>query len=150
MKRVALLLSFAVLSACPLKPTPVALCALADKPPDLDGRTVSTEGFLLVSQHGSAIMDPTCGRGVVVTWYDTSQLKSLTEIVARYRREGVMLVKLRVIGTMEAKQYKEGPGGHLTLTQAQVLAAESLPEADKDRFITWLDIPSSAPFRRSQ
>lgn len=50
----------------------VTLCDLLTNRQNFDGKTVTVEASLLLSRHGSAILDRSCGGGLPVTWDDSA------------------------------------------------------------------------------
>ena len=151
-----------LLTACtPRAPAPVTverptLCQLAAAREAYAGRTLTVEGYLLVSYHGSAIIDPRCGHGVGIKWSraDGPRLQPLTDIADRMRNlePGPWLVRIRITGVMQQDEH-EGFAGRpwqVRLDAAEVLSARQLPPEDETRFNRWREGPSAEPFRPSR
>ncbi|TMJ20064.1 MAG: hypothetical protein E6G92_10005 [Alphaproteobacteria bacterium] len=135
-------------------PDQPTLCQLAEHRSDYAGRTLMIEGYFLASQHGSSVGDPRCGYGIGVTWRGgrTPGLRRLGDLGERFRSEGMMIL-VRVTG--EAKQDRSASlGGEqpwlLDLSDAPILRAQPIAEADEERYLSWLEGPSPSPFQPSR
>jgi hypothetical protein len=134
--------------ALPERPT---LCQLAEHRADYAGRVLTVEGFLLVSRHGSTVSDPRCGYGMAVAWRrgTTPGLSRLSAMAEQFETEGPMVV-VRVTGEVKQDQFHSLGGEHpwfLDLSDARILRVQPLVEADRDRYLTWLEGPSPEPFQ---
>lgn len=138
-------------AALPDRPT---LCQLAEHRADYAGRVLTVEGYLLPSQHGTSVTDPRCGYGMGVTWNrgGTPGLNRLSGLIYRYRAEEMMLM-VQVTGEMRLDRSRSLGGEHpwiLDLSDARILRTQPIAEADRDRYLTWLEGPSAEPFRPSR
>jgi hypothetical protein len=142
----------AVSCAAPLPGRPT-LCQVATAQQDYVGRELTVEGYLLLSFHGNAIVDPGCrGAGVDIRWQsDRPQLRafisarqigSIESWVVRVRATGV-LVRGEEIG-------EYAPRFSLRLNTAEVLDAWKVPEAEEERFGMWMQGAGPPPVRPSR
>jgi hypothetical protein len=144
-----------LLASC--APAPVGaptLCQLAEAREDYVGQTVTVEGFLLVSDHGSVVTDPRCGYGMGITGEhgDLLRMKGL-DAVAKQLTEEPIMVRVRVTGEVRqdrAESMIGGKGWHLDLVAADVLSAERIAQKDAHRYLRWLEGPSPEPYRQSR
>ena len=143
-----------LLTACasaPMKnPT---LCQLAENREAYAGRSLTVEGFLLVSRLGTVVSDPTCGLCIGISWNDNApQMRAHNAAIDRSQWES-MMARVRVTGEVklgDGNSLIDGPAWELDLTVAEVLSARQLPEEDAIRYLDWLDGPSEGPFQPSR
>lgn len=133
----------------PERPT---LCQFAATREAYAGRTLTVEGYLLVSRDGSALTDPSCATGVGIAWRseDDPRLRALNDVAHQMRTLEPWMVRVRVTGVVEQADGPLGPFWQLRLAAADVLSAKRLPDQDRERFQRWLQGPSPAPFRPSR
>ena len=113
-------------SASSANPT---LCELAQNREAYAGRTLTVEGRLLVSRHGSAIEDPRCDDGIRMEWFE-GEAPGFRELnaVAEHAQTERLEVILRVTGVMMRAGRSElvnEPYWYLRLRTAQVLSVEA-------------------------
>jgi hypothetical protein len=130
------------------------LCQLAEAREKYARQTVTVEGYLLVSRHGSVLTDPSCGYGVGLTWYedDAVRLKDVAAVASRFSREPLM-VRVKASGQMQQDATPNMVGTrswNLAPATAEVLSVHPLPEQDVERYLRWLEGPSPEPFRPSR
>ncbi|MBV9884744.1 MAG: hypothetical protein JO276_17175 [Sphingomonadaceae bacterium] len=135
------------LVALPQQPT---LCELAKHRAAYAGQVLTVEGYLIASQHGSSIGDPRCGYGIGVTWRseDSPDLRQLSTLADRFEIEAIM-IQLRVSGAVRQDRsitFAGEPSWLLELSDARILRAQPLRQADWYRYMNWLAGPSPAPF----
>ena len=119
----------ATLSGCaqPAGASP-SLCQLAETPHVFHGKTLTVEGVLLISRHGSAITDATCEAGVAIQWRGNERrLAELNDVVERdLTLSGVpRTVRIRVTGEMKRATTPDWVGlrgWFLDLNSADVLS----------------------------
>ena len=119
----ALALSLLACSSTPQNPT---LCELAADMDSFANRTVTVEGTLLVSKHGSAVTDASCGKGIAISWNAPNEaLRELNDAVDRAQDlPDRQLPKVRVTGQMRRvprSPMLDEPYWELRLSSAQVL-----------------------------
>jgi hypothetical protein len=126
------------------------LCELAEAREDHAGRTLTIEGYLLVGRHVSVVTEPRCGLGIAIVWFD-DDAAAMPEFarVATESQEGDVMARVRVTGRTVQER---GPGfageraWQLELSAAEVLNAQRIPDADRERYVRWLSGPSPEPF----
>lgn len=136
--------------AAPLPEQPT-LCQLARAERDYVGRELAVEGYLLLSGHGNAIVDPTC-RGAGVGIYSPSDRPRLQPFNSFMRRIGFFepwVVRVRATGVMVRNESRGEYGARfgLRLNTAEVLDAWRVPEAEVERFGLWIQGSGPAPVR---
>ena len=102
------------------------LCELAAKRSAYAGRTLTVEGMLFITRHGSMVVDPGCDQGVPIEWYEDDGLHELSEIAERAQAKP-RTIRVRVTGEMQRasrSQFLNEPYWYLRLRSAQVLGAE--------------------------
>jgi hypothetical protein len=89
------------------------------------GQMLSVTGELLVSKHGSAVIEPTCDGGVPITWHDDDvpRMRKFDAIAERLGGLEPFVVTVRVTGEMKRapRGYIDEPYWYLDLTSAEVL-----------------------------
>lgn len=114
-------------------PAQLSLCEVAANRPSYAGKTLTVEGSLLASKHGSAVVDLTCDKGIPIKWEsDEPQLRELTAVGERSLAEP-MTVTIRVTGKMKRAPRSamlNEPYWYLALNGAQVLKAEPTNEIE--------------------
>lgn len=143
-------LALALIGCVPPKPNP-SLCELAHNREAYAGRAVTVEGVLLVSRHGSVVIDPQCGWGIGISWYDDDVpwIREFDAMVARSFEQD-MMVRARVTGIVRREtqgSFGLPPAWIIKLAKADVLEAYPVSEAEHERFLDWLDGPHDEPFR---
>ena len=117
------------------------------------GQSLTFEGYVLVSSHGSYMKDPRCGRGVALSWsYHDRRFGALNR-VARPADSYLQMVRIRATGEMKQDGHlgqREPRGWSLQLSAVQILSVRSLREEDFERYMAWLEGPSAADFRASR
>jgi hypothetical protein len=116
-------LAAALLGCSSVSSTPT-LCELAKNRSAYADQTVTVEGTLLVSRHGTNIEDESCDNGVSVNWRDDSPgLREITNII-----EGEVVernsMRVRMTGQMklvESSGLVKGPVWQLQVTNGQLL-----------------------------
>jgi hypothetical protein len=100
------------------------LCELASSRGAFADQTVTVEGTLLVSKHGSTVEDASCDNGIPISWRDNSPaLREIAEIAER----GVVerhTIKVRMTGKMKLVQgsaSRNKPYWQLQVTSGQLL-----------------------------
>jgi hypothetical protein len=127
------------------------LCQLAENREAYAGESVTIEGYLLASQHGTVVSDPQCGYGIGLSWFedDLPRLKKL-ESAAHRAKDGNVMARVRVTGEIK-RDAIPGMAGEkawrLDVAAADVLAERPLSPEDVERYLIWLEGPSSEPFR---
>ena len=140
----------AIVGCAPSSPDPT-LCELAHDRDVYAGRAVTVEGLLLVSRHGSVLVDPGCGSGIGISWFeeDVPQMREFDALAERSFQQD-MMVKARVTGRVvrgTAGSFGLPPVWILRLAKAEVLEAYPVSQAEHERFLAWLDGPHKEPFR---
>jgi hypothetical protein len=130
------------------------LCQLAEHRADYAGRVLNVEGYFLASQHGSSVTDPRCGYGMGVTWGHVASpgLNRLTDLAYRYQGYEIMIL-VQVTGEVRLDRSRSMGGEHpwiLDLADARIVRTQPIADADRDRYLTWLEGPSPEPFRPSR
>ena len=144
----ALGLSIALV-ACGPRANP-ALCDLAQHRQTYAGRTVTVEGVLIVSAHGSVVTDPQCGAGIGIRWFRQDPSMRQLHSVAMQSLAKTMLVRVRLTGRIrlaDRPSIINERAWELDLIKAHVLEARAISDRDNDRFETWLDGPSKGSFQ---
>lgn len=130
------------------------LCQLGEAREAYAGRTLTVEGYLLVSAHGSVVTDPRCGYGIGVTWTagTSPQLRAFDALAGRMLALEPWIARVRVTGVMRQDEHGEfaGRAWRLRLTAAEILSQRRLAPKDEDRYMSWLEGPSPAPFQSAR
>ena len=132
---------------------PPNLCQVAERTYAYAGRTLSLEGFLRVSWHGSSLNDPGCGRGMAVSWSDDVPAFRELDAVADRAVWDTLMVKIRVTGQVRREQERERLGlrvWQLDIATAEVLSMEPIPASDGQRYSDWLDGLAADSFQPSR
>ena len=124
-----------VLMMCACAQTSVpqpSLCELSVNRENYAGRELVVTGQLLVSKHGSAVIDPLCDKGIPIEWHDSDlpKMRAFDEIAERVQLEPLS-VKVRVSGLVKRaprSEFYDEPYWFLDLTSAQILSQERLVE----------------------
>ena len=113
----------ALLGCSPVSNNPT-LCELASNRSAFADQTVTVEGTLLVSKHGTTVEDASCDNGIPISWRANSPaLREITEIAER----GIVerhTVKVRMTGQMKLVQgssFLNEPYWQLQVTSGQLL-----------------------------
>jgi hypothetical protein len=117
-------LALGALAGCSSVSSNPTLCELAADRSAFANQTVTVEGTLLVSRHGSTIEDAACDNGIAIDWRGDNQgLREITEIV-----EGEVVkrhtIKVRMTGQMKLVQrqaFINEPYWQLQVTSGQLL-----------------------------
>jgi len=148
-------LSLFALCSCglPSKPNP-ALCELAPNREEYAGQKVTVEGILLVSYHGSVVVEPRCDMGIGIEWFDDDLpwMREFDAIAERSQTE-TMMARVRATGIVKQKPHPDMTGGrpwYLDLTAAKVVEAYPIAKAHEGRFERWRSGLSPEPFRPSR
>lgn len=105
-----------------------SLCEIAATPQAFRGRSLTAEGVLLVSRHGSMITDAACEAGVAIQWRGgQGGLATLNDVVERELALPAVsrTVRLRVTGEMKQAATPDrtgAPGWFLDLRSADILS----------------------------
>ena len=137
--RVAPVLLACSLGGCVPSRVNPSLCELTQKRETYAGRAVTVEGFLLVSHHGSAIVDPKCRGGIGVSWFeeDVPWMREFDAVAERSQAEA-MMARVRVTGIVKRRSKPDWVGlrpWYLDLAKAEVLRANPISDVDMDRFL---------------
>lgn len=143
-------LALALLGCVQSRPNPT-LCELTRNRDAYAGRAVTVEGVLLVSRHGSVLIDPQCGWGIGISWYeeDVPWMREFDAAVDRSFQQD-MIVRARVTGIVRREAhglFGLPPAWILRLAEADVLEARSVSKSEHERFLDWLEEPGQEPFR---
>ena len=131
------------------------LCELARNREAYAGRAVTVEGILLASRHDSVVVDPRCGWGIGISWFeeDVPWMREFDAVAERPLDE-TMMARVRVTGVVRRESQPSWPGlpraWILKLAKAEVLEAYPISDSDYDRFLEWRDGPSKGPFQPSR
>ena len=123
-----LVLSTLNLVACsPNLPRAIELCEIGDRREQFAGQKLIVEGELLVSKHGSAVVDSNCDIGLPISWRDEKgEFESFSTIAMRMRGEpGDWHTKVRVSGEMKRarrSEFLDEPYWYLNLESARVVS----------------------------
>jgi hypothetical protein len=114
----------AALQGCSSASSNPTLCDLASNRSAFADQTVTVEGTLLVSKHGSTVEDASCDNGIPISWRDDSPaLREITEIAEGGNVER-HTVKVRMTGQMKRVQgsgFLNEPFWQLRVTSGQLL-----------------------------
>lgn len=148
------LIFFLALVGCVSPKRDPTLCELSANREAYAGRAVTVEGILFVAYHGSVIVDPRCGLGIGISWFE-ADLPWMREFDALTKRSGdePLMATVRVTGIIERGKDTDLVGGrpwYLDLAKADVLEAYPVSEGEWDRFLDWLGGPHKEPFRASR
>jgi hypothetical protein len=127
------------------------LCELAQNRDAYGGRTVTVTGVLMVSHHGSVIVDPQCGLGIGISWFeeDVPRMKEFDSVAMRSMGQN-MAVTVHVTGIVQREKrgsFGLPPAWIIRLTKADVVEARPVTDDEHKRFLDWLDGPHKEPFR---
>ena len=106
------------------------LCELSVNRGAYAGRTVTVEGLLLVSRHGSLLEDVNCDGGIPIEWYEGDGLHELDAAVGRDLNQPPR-TKVRVTGEMRRaarSAFLNEPYWYLRLQSADVLHTGPHPD----------------------
>jgi hypothetical protein len=129
------------------------LCQVAEHTYAYAGRTLSLEGLLYVSRHGSSLSDPRCGRGLSLSWNDgVLALSEFDAVVDRSMWEP-LIVRVRVTGRIQ-REHERGWLGlrvwQFAIADAELLSVDPILDVDVDRYLSWFQGPSPEPFQPSR
>lgn len=134
----------------PLRDRPT-LCQLAAAQQNYVDRELTVEGYLTLSFHGNAIVEPTCrGAGVSISWdRDRPQLRAFISFADQISTIDPWVVRVRATGVLVRGEGRGeyAPRFSLQLDAAEVLDAWRVPEAEEERFGMWIQGSGPAPVR---
>lgn len=143
----------AVSCAAPLPERPT-LCQVATAQQDYVGRELTVEGYLLLSFHGNAIVDPGCrGAGVDIRWQsDRPQLRAFISFARQIGNIESWVVRVHATGVLVRGEGRGeyAPRFSLRLDTAEVLDAWKVSEDQEGRFGMWMQGAGPPPVRPSR
>jgi hypothetical protein len=130
------------------------ICQLARNRDLYAGQTVTVEGLLLVSHHGSALIGSDCGEGIGLSWFaeDVPGMRDFDAAAARSLQRRT-LVRARVTGKVKREEHGQfglPPALTLSLASADVLEERPISELEHKRFLDWIGGPHHEPFKLGQ